>query len=132
MRTLIVEDEQTCRQILQAIMTPFGECDTVTDGEEAIQVFRKALDGQKPYDLILMDIMMPKMDGQTALRDIRQIEKDHGIRSVQRVKVIMTTALEDQKNVIEAFYKGGASSYIVKPVEKQKLLAEIKKLGLNQ
>jgi two-component system, chemotaxis family, chemotaxis protein CheY len=132
MRTLIVEDEITCRQIMVAIMSPLGECEAATDGEEGVKIFRKALEEKRPYDLILMDIMMPKMDGQTALRNIRQIEKENGIRSIQRVKVIMTTALEDQKNVIEAFYKGGASSYVVKPVEKQKLLGEIKKLGLIQ
>ena len=73
---------------------------------------------------------MPNVDGQQALKEIREIEKEMGIKASNKVKVIMTTALKDPKNVMEAFYKGGASSYIVKPIKKQKLLEEVQKLGL--
>lgn len=131
MRILIVEDEMTSRQLLHGMLTPFGQCDTVIDGDEAIDAFRLAHEENKPYDLILMDIMMPKVNGQEALREIRNIEKEKGIRGTQKVKAIMTTALEDQKNVIDAFYKGGAAAYLVKPIDKSKLIGEMKKLGLT-
>ncbi len=130
MRFLVVEDETTSRHLLKSILSAHGDCDAVTDGDEAIEAFRKALDEDKPYSLICMDIMMPKMDGQTALTEIRKVEKEKGIRGSRKVKAIMTTALEDQKNVIDAFYKGGAAAYIVKPIDKQKLLAEMKKMDL--
>ena len=131
MRILIVEDEITSRQLLHGMLSSYGQCDTVVDGDEAIDAFRLALEEDKPYDLVLMDIMMPKINGQEALREIRDIEKSKGIRGPQKVKAIMTTALEDQKNVIDAFYKGGASAYLVKPIEKAKLIEEMKKLGLS-
>ena len=130
MRILIVEDEITSRQLLHGMLSSYGQCDTVVDGDEAVDAFRLALEENKPYDLVLMDIMMPKVNGQEALRQIREIEKSKGIRGSQKVKAIMTTALEDQKNVIDAFYKGGASAYLVKPIEKAKLIDEMKKLGL--
>ncbi len=63
---------------------------------------------------------------------IREIEKELGIKESGEVKVIMTTALDDPKTVVKAFYKGGASSYIVKPISKQKLLYEMHKLGLAE
>ena len=130
MRTLIVEDDFIARRILKDILSPYGDCDIAIDGDEAIQAFRLAHEDNKPYDLICMDIMMPEIDGQEALRRIREIEKDTGIRPSGEVKVIMTTALSDPKNVVAAFYKGGATSYIVKPINKQKLLEEVRNLGL--
>jgi two-component system chemotaxis response regulator CheY len=130
MKTLIVEDESTSLIIIKEILSPFGSCDTALDGAEAIRAFRIALEEDDPYDLICMDIMMPNIDGQHALKEIRRIEEKKHVHTNNKVKVIMTTALEDQKNVIDAFYRGGAASYIVKPIIKQKLLEEVRKLGL--
>jgi two-component system chemotaxis response regulator CheY len=74
--------------------------------------------------------MMPGTDGQQALKKIREIEQDMGIRGAEEVKVIMTTALDDPKTVVEAYYRGGATSYIVKPIGHKKLIEEIRLLGL--
>lgn len=131
MRVLIVEDDFVSRKLLQKILGHYGECDIAVDGKEAIEAFRLALlDEGKPYDLICMDIMMPNVDGQQALLEIRQIEKQQGIGPSGEVKVIMTTALDDPKSVVDSLYKGGASSYIVKPIDRKKLLDEVRKLGL--
>lgn len=130
MRVLVVEDDFTSRKILQKILAPYGEIDIAVNGLEAVQAFFQSLDDNNRYDLICMDIMMPEMDGQTALRKIRDIEKDRGIPPAQEVKVVMTTALDDPKNVVEAYYKGGATSYVPKPIDKQMLLHLLKNLGL--
>lgn len=130
MRTLIVEDDFIARRLIKEILSSFGECDIAIDGEEAVQAFRLALDDRKPYDLITMDIMMPNMDGQMALKKIREIEKERGIEGTREVKVIMTTALDDPKTVVEAYYRGGATSYLVKPVTRQKLMEEIREMRL--
>jgi two-component system, chemotaxis family, chemotaxis protein CheY len=130
MRILIVEDDLGSRKLLQTILSPYGECDLAVDGEEGIEAFRLAGKEKKPYGLIFMDIMMPKVNGHEALRNIRIYESEMGITADQEVKVIMTTVLEDSKNVMTALYKGGAAAYIVKPIDKQKLLSELKELGL--
>ncbi len=83
---------------------------------------------ESPYDLILMDIMMPEVDGIEALHRIRKMEESDNL--TPKVKVIMTTALDDPQTVIKSFYDGEASAYIVKPVAKEKLYEELKKLGL--
>jgi two-component system chemotaxis response regulator CheY len=132
LKILIVEDDFISRRILQAILTPYGDCDMAKDGEEAIQAFYLGWEEQDPYGLICMDVMMPEMDGQEALQKIRDMEKEMGIIGSQEVKVIMVTALDDLKNVIKAFHKGGATSYIVKPISKKNLTGEMKKLGLIQ
>lgn len=130
MKILIVEDDFISRRILQELLSPYGQCDMAKDGEEAIHAFYLAWEEQAPYDLICMDVMMPEMDGQEALQRIRDMEKEMGIIGSHEVKVIMTTALDDLKNVIKAFHDGGATSYIVKPISKNNLIGEMKKLGL--
>ncbi len=130
MYSLIVEDDFVSRKILQKVLSQFGECDIATNGLEAIEAFKLARKQSTPYDLICMDIMMPVVDGQQALREIRQLEKDYGLKSEEAVKVIMTTALNDKKEVIDAFYKGEAASYFVKPFEVDEFVKELKVLGL--
>ena len=130
MRILIVEDDFGSRRLMQKILSDFGTCDVVVDGEEAVQAFRLAWEENNPYHVVFLDIMMPKMDGHEALRQIREMEKGYGIEPMDEVSVIMTTVLEDPKNVVEAYNKGGATSYIVKPVDRQKIDQELKNLKL--
>ena len=130
MRVLVVEDDFTSRKVLQKILIPHGEVDIAVNGLEAVEAFETSLREDRPYDLICMDIMMPEMDGQEALKKIRAIEKTQGINPVNEVKVIMTTALDDPKNVVEVYYKGGATSYVPKPIDKHMLLHLLKNLAL--
>ncbi|MCF7929548.1 MAG: response regulator [Spirochaetales bacterium] len=130
MRILIVEDDFGSRRLMQKILSDFGTCDVVVDGEEAVQAFQLAWEENSPYHVVFLDIMMPKMDGHEALRQIREMEKSYGIEPMDEVSVIMTTVLEDPKNVVEAYNKGGATSYIVKPVDRQKIEQELKNLKL--
>lgn len=130
MRMLIAEDDPIARKLMMKYLSDLGECDVAVDGEEAVRAFRLAHEDNKPYDLILMDIMMPNLDGQEALLKIREMEKNIGIFGSSEVKVIMTTALGDPKTVVDSFYKSGATSYLVKPVEKEKLMAEMRELKL--
>ena len=129
MRILIVEDDFTSRLIIQRILEEYGDCDIAVDGEEALHAFKLAHEDQKPYQLICLDVMMPKMDGSEALKQIRENESAMGIESLNEVKVIMTTALDDVKTVVSS-YKDGATSYVVKPIDKKKLLEEVKNLRL--
>ncbi|MDY7001079.1 MAG: response regulator [Thermodesulfobacteriota bacterium] len=132
MRVLVVEDDFTSRKLLQKIISPYGEADIAVNGQESIDAFEAALEENDPYDLVCMDIMMPEMDGQEALKKIRAIEKAKGIRNAEEVKVIMITALDDPKNVVEAYYKGGATSYVPKPIDRQLFLQLLRNLGLIQ
>lgn len=130
MKFLIVDDDFDSRKMLQRILLKFGYSDVAVDGEEGVEAFRTALKEGEPYDLICLDILMPNLDGQQALREIREIEKDMEISEEQMVKVIMITGLDDSKEVHDAFFLGDATSYIVKPIRKSVLLDEIRSLGL--
>ena len=130
MRVLIVEDDFTSRKLMQMILSPFGECDIAVNGEECVQAFRQAMDDGQPYDLVCLDIMMPMKDGHQALKELRTLERDRGIRETAECKIIMTTALDDPRNVVEAYYKGGATSYLPKPIDKQMFLQLLRNLKL--
>ncbi len=130
MKALVVEDDFASRKLLQKILSPYGEVDIAVNGLEAIEAFANALQDGAPYELVCMDIMMPEMDGQAALKRIRAIEREQNIPLSSESKIIMTTALDDPKNVVEAYYKGGATSYVPKPIDKQMILHLLKNLGL--
>ncbi len=131
MRMLIVDDDFYCRNMLHEIMKPYAQCDIAVNGEEAVFAFKKGLEDGKSYDLVCLDLVMPEMDGQQALREIRAIEKDFKIDEENEVKVIVTTMLDDRKETHDAFFLGGATSYLVKPIEEDKLLKEMKNLGFS-
>ena len=130
MRILIVEDDAVSRKFLQLILQDIGDCDTAADGQQGIEAFEQALIAGNPYDLVCLDIMMPKMDGQQALRTMRTLERSFGKQPEQAVPIVMTTALDDEQNISEAYYAGGATAYMPKPIERGLLLDLLKNLHI--
>jgi two-component system, chemotaxis family, chemotaxis protein CheY len=129
MRILIAEDDFISRKYMMRFLSKYGECDVTVDGTEAIEAFTMALESEEGYDLICLDIMMPNMDGYQALQIIRDIEKQKGIPEDKAVKIIMTTALSEGKNVTKAF-KLGCTAYAGKPIDQDKFENELRKLDL--
>jgi len=130
MKTLVVEDDFVSRLVLQKMLTPFGICNIAVNGKEAVEAFILAQTESEPYDLICLDIMMPEMDGREALKIIRQKEIDMNILPKDEIKIIMITALDTPKEVIDAYYQGGCTSYLVKPINKEKIINAVKELKL--
>ena len=130
MKALIVDDDFYSRNMIHEILRPVAHCDIAVNGEEAIEAFRRALMVKEPYDLICLDLLMPELDGQQALREIRAIEKEFDVVMQSEVKVVVTTMLDDEKETHDAFFLGGATSYLVKPIDEDKLMTEVKSLGL--
>lgn len=130
MRILIVDDEPSLRRLLEVMLQPYGQIDLACDGNEALASYLRALETETPYDLICLDIMMPGMDGQQALKEIRRVEAARGIVPGAEVKIIMISCQDTPSAVIEAYYRGGCSSYLVKPVNKAKLLSTIRDFAL--
>lgn len=129
MKTLIVEDEFISRKLLQSFLAPYGETDIAINGKEALDAFKLALNDNSPYDLMCLDIMMPELDGQSVLKEVRRIEEEREILGLDGIKVIMTTALSDPQNIKLAF-KEQCEAYLIKPISKEKIVSLIKKLEL--
>jgi two-component system chemotaxis response regulator CheY len=116
---------------MQVLLGEYGECSFATNGVEAVEAFTGALDASEPFDLVCLDIMMPEMDGLEALKQMREVEKTHGIDEASRVKVIMTTTASQQAKAMKAFHYG-CNGYLVKPISKDALIAEMNKLPLRR
>ena len=130
MRILIAEDDMVSRQFLQKYLSRYGECDIVVDGLEALDAYMIALKDEQPYELICLDIMMPKVDGVKVLKNIRDMENQRKIPAEKRVKIIMTTALAETQFVQQAF-EYGCNAYAAKPIDIEKFEEVLQKLGIG-
>ena len=129
MRILLAEDDFVTRKFMTNFLGKYGDCDVAVDGMEAVDAFMMALEEEEPYDLVCLDIMMPVMDGYQALVGIRNLEKERNIPSEKAAKVIMTTALNEEKNVKMAF-ELGCTVYSGKPIDQDRFEQALVKLGL--
>lgn len=129
MKALIVDDEFTSQLILQKLLMEYGETQVVSTGKEAVDTFSDALMLNEPFDLVCLDIMMPDIDGQQVLKEIRALEDMEGRFGEDAVKVIMISSLNDKKNIMQAF-KSQCEAYLVKPVDGVKLRSHLEAFGL--
>lgn len=119
MKLLLAEDEQSLSKALTAILEHNGyTVDAVYDGIEALEYLKMG-----EYDGVIMDIMMPRMDGMTALRKIRE----------QRnlVPILMLTAKSEVYDKV-AGLDNGANDYLTKPFASKELLARIRAMTRTQ
>ncbi len=129
LKILIVDDSKYQRYTIRAALSEYGKCDEASDGQEAVRMFASALQNEDGYDLIIMDILMPVMNGHDALRKIMEIQNllpD----TIKRAKAIMLSSLDDPQNMMEAQFDSGADYYITKPFEENTLVEALQALGL--
>ena len=115
-RILVVDDAMFMRRMLRDILTKNGYevCGEAANGQEAIDKYIEL----RP-DLVLLDITMPKMDGITALKEIKKIDS--------QAVVVMCSAMGQQAMVIDAI-QGGAIDFIIKPFQEDRVLESLHKL----
>ena len=130
MKILIVEDEFISRTLLEEMLSSFGTCRLATNGREAVEILHHSYLEGEPFSLVCLDIMMPEIDGQQVLAEIRNMERTFGIEKKDKTKVIMTTALDDSHNILKAFTEGRCEGYLTKPIDKAKLVSQLKDLNL--
>jgi len=111
-RILIVDDEELIRDLIKEyISLEMFSIEEAADGREALKLFQ-----QNNYDLIILDVMMPKLDGWSVCREIRK---------TSQVPIIMLTARGEEYDKLLAF-ELGVDDYIVKPFSPKELLARMK------
>lgn len=129
MKSLVAEDDATSRKLLCTYLSRYGPCDIAVDGVEAVNAVDRARQSHQAYDLVCMDLRMPGMDGQEAIREIRKQEATAGVERPARI--IVTTAHTNMKDITTALL-GRCNAYMVKPIDTAKLKEELKTFGLIQ
>ncbi|MBC3889714.1 response regulator [Acetobacterium paludosum] len=126
-RILIAEDDMVSRKFLCKFLSKYGECDLVVDGLEAIDAYMLNVQEKTPYNLICLDIMMPKIDGVKVLKTIRDLEKQQDLQETEKAKIIMTTALGDS-NIVQSAFDFGCNAYANKPLDMKKITEVLEKI----
>jgi len=124
-RALVVEDHPVNQELLRILLETVGVCvDIASDGAQAVEAYRS-----KPYDIILMDVQMPIMDGPEATRRIRALESADAARPNPsgpgaRIPIIAMTAnvMSDQ---IDAYLDAGMDAHLGKPIESSALIETV-------
>ncbi len=114
-RILLVDDSATALMVERTVLESRYDVVTASDGAEALKVAVRELP-----DLILLDVVMPKMDGFEVCRVLR------GIETTRMIPIIMVTTRGEGKNV-EAGFANGANDYVTKPINHAELLAKIER-----
>jgi DNA-binding response OmpR family regulator len=113
-----VEDEPAVLTLVSRLLEPFVRVQTATDGQQALELLKAS---KRPPDLVITDVMMPRLDGHglaKAMRDDPQLA---------RVPIIMLTAKTGAMDVISGI-NAGAKHYVAKPFKQEDLLSKVKKL----
>jgi len=113
-KVLICDDEEGIRESLKLILSDYYELIVTENGEQALEVLKKA----KDVGLVLIDIKMPKVHGLDILKQIKKLNK--------ALSVIVVTGYKSVETAMEAS-KLGASDYIVKPFKAKEILESVKK-----
>lgn len=128
MRILVAEDDMASGKFMLKLLAKYGDVVLARDGIAAVDEFVNAVNNKERFDLICMDVMMPKIDGYKALASIRDAERKLGLARDKRVKVVMVSALDEgfDANYASDDYE----AYMCKPIDIIKFDEMMKELGL--
>jgi two-component system chemotaxis response regulator CheY len=118
LKSLVVEDNPIAQKIMRNILKEYGSCDLANNGWEGFVKFENSIKNNHNFDLICLDIEMPRLDGVTLLDKIRTLEKENKVKN--KSIIIMVTS-QGEKDVVKKCCRLGCNSFIVKPVDKYNL-----------
>jgi PAS domain S-box-containing protein len=126
---LVAEDNEINALLMRSLLTRLGHRVVITtNGEEALESWQSAESAGAPYDLVLMDIQMPKLDGIETTRRIRALEAGHRGRPTPILALTANTLVEDRYACFEA----GMDGFLVKPLDRDKLAEALTSLAASR
>lgn len=120
-RILIVEDDEVSRHLLQGILKENAVCDEAHNGIQGWKLYNKSLK-QTKYDLMLLDVEMPKMDGLRLITLIRELERFEGVEKGRELPVVVVTGHKDK---IKEAMAAGCNDFLLKPICTEELLHRV-------
>ncbi|MEM7463538.1 MAG: ATP-binding protein, partial [Pseudomonadota bacterium] len=122
-RILLAEDNEINALLVKSILRKAGQKTThVTNGRDAVAEFRRMVSQNQRFDLVLMDLHMPEMDGTDAIRAIRKIEKSSNLAPTR----ILTLTADEQASSRRQSNQAGSDGFVTKPIDANALIAELR------
>ncbi len=116
---LVAEDNEINALLARALLARLGHAPTIVGGgEEAVAAFRAARDAGRAFDLILMDVQMPGVDGLAAARRIRALESTSECKPTRIVALTANVSVEDRETCLAA----GMNGFLTKPLDRERLI----------
>lgn len=130
LRILIVDDSTSARYQVAQHLAEYGSCEQARDGLEAVALVESSLTEEEPFDLIVMDVEMPRLNGIEAVRRINDLFESHAVPEEKRSRIIMLSSHGDAGRVLKAQYDAGADLYVTKPFKPETLIQAMASLDL--
>lgn len=121
-KALVVDDNENNCELLVSTLEGLAHCDVAHNGEEALASYQGSLVNQSPYDVILLDIAMPGVDGVDVLKFIRSQEEERGVGPDEQAAIFMVTA---HKEPFMNVFNIGCDDYILKPIDPDHVIMKI-------
>lgn len=119
-RLLVLEDDTLTSTLIRTALEAQADVTVAGDGDEGVDLFVRALDEGRPYEVVVCDLAMPGTDGHAALERLREAEEERGILGLDRCLVFMNTANRDYAMVRQSF-RLQADAYFIKPLSVEKI-----------
>lgn len=129
MRILIVDDDMASRLLMKKMLDVIGRCDFAVNGREAVELHAAAIEAGDPFTLVLMDLVMPELDGLAALKAIRAKEDAVALLPSRAARIVITSALRNPEDVVNA-HREYCDGYLMKPISRDMLTGMIRDLDL--
>jgi len=122
-RVLLVDDDKVTRKLIIEILKDKAQCVEAINGIDALEIYNESLQNKAPFDVMLLDILMPDIYGVEVYHIIRTRERTEGISSKERIPIVMITAFA---NMFRSHLDDGTSNaFIEKPITAEKIISAI-------
>lgn len=130
LNVLTVDDDEVTQFHANQLLQPFGRVRMAYSGMDAIARVKESIACGENYQLILMDVIMPGLDGLTTVREIVGCYNESRIPLERRPKIVMLTSVDERDTQIDALYACGADHYMTKPLDSDTLTGILLELGV--
>ena len=130
MNILVIEDDSTTHELIKTILSAYNDVVIEETGMAGIERFTDAMINFTYFDVVMVDLGLPDIDGTYTLKLLKRFEKVKAINSSNQAKIIAMTATADENKVKECLMSG-CSGFIIKPVTKENLNKALSPYGVK-
>ena len=128
-KALIIEDEEVAREKLLMMMNKFADCSFSETGEGGLRSFSESLSSGNYFDIVLLDISLPDVNGKMVLKRIHELEQEQAVPVENKTKVVMVTASSSEEDLFGSI-QNRCDDYLLKPVTEEILKDKLKAVGV--